>query len=642
MSPSDAPEQRPQPGPSWQAQPYGRLNALNSSRLVLDAVGEDLLTDIVAEYLALLETSAAVYERTGDYALGLFSSGWCRLLDAKSREGCGTTDNREALACGKWHCHESCWAISKESIDKDEPVDLPCLGGIRIYAVPIHAGGEVVGSINFGYGTPPDAPERLREVAERYGLPVETLRREAAAYAPRPESLIALAKHRVATAAKLIGALVERRRAEAEIRRLNAELEQRVSERTAQLRATNQALAAEVAQRERAEEALARSRAMLRQALDAIPQYVFWKDRESRYLGCNSLFAEAAGVEEPDAIVGKTDFDLPWKETAEVYRADDRAVMDSGRAKLNYEEPQHRPDGSVLWLRTSKVPLTDREGRVFGVLGIYEDITERKALEARNQRLERLAMLGQLVGGIAHELRNPLFILTGELQLCEEKLQRREYADLPEDLKKVRAAADRIIRITDRFLALARPAVGRPERCLVQMVLRRTLELLANELMRNQITVLTDIAPHLPPVWADPHQLQAVFLNLILNAIQTMSTAHGKGTLAVSATLSADLAMLPPSPPPAAGEGTGGGASWIEVRIQDDGPGIAPEHRGRLFEPFFSTKPPEEGMGLGLWTVRMLLIQFGGTVTFETEVGRGTTFIVRLPATAEDRAASGP
>ncbi|MCX7797098.1 MAG: PAS domain S-box protein [Melioribacter sp.] len=131
----------------------------------------------------------------------------------------------------------------------------------------------------------------------------------------------------------------------------------------------------------KAEKELRESQQMLRLILDTIPDRIFWKDVNSNFLGCNKLFAQDAGLRSPEEIIGKNDYDMCWKEEADLYRADDKFVIENLQPKLNYEEPQTTPDGRKIWLKTSKVPLIDAEGNVKGVLGTYEDITEKKLME---------------------------------------------------------------------------------------------------------------------------------------------------------------------------------------------------------------------------------------------------------------------
>ncbi len=204
---------------------YGDLTELNTKRVVLDTVGRSTLSDCASDFLSLLGTSSAVYETNGDYALGIFSSGWCRLLDERSRRLCRTQDNREALACGRWLCHESCWnQASRPAIESQGPVDVECNGGIRLFALPIRAGSEIVGAINFGYGDPPTGLEKLAEISRAYEIEVRELQRAAAEYESRPPFIIELAKGRLETAARQIGEIYCRKRAESELHKRDTEL----------------------------------------------------------------------------------------------------------------------------------------------------------------------------------------------------------------------------------------------------------------------------------------------------------------------------------------------------------------------------------------------------------------------------------
>ncbi len=129
--------------------------------------------------------------------------------------------------------------------------------------------------------------------------------------------------------------------------------------------------------------------ALLHEILKQLPVRVFWKDTELRYLGCNAMFARDAGFSSPEDVIGKDDFQMAWREQAELYRADDKRVMTLGQPKLNYDEPQATADGSMIWLRTSKVPIRDDKGNVIGILGIYEDITARKQSEVELHNASR-------------------------------------------------------------------------------------------------------------------------------------------------------------------------------------------------------------------------------------------------------------
>ncbi|MDA8217687.1 MAG: GAF domain-containing sensor histidine kinase [Dehalococcoidales bacterium] len=195
--------------------PHGSPAKINTCRTLLDLVGEEILADVVGEYLGLLKSSVAVYEKNGDYAMSALADPWCRFLNDASRKLCDTADNRRAMRSGKWHCHESCWTkCGRVVIEEARPVDVECLGGVHKYGVPIFAGGEVVGALTFGYGDPPTDHESLLGIAERYGVEVSKLASLAQPREPRPGFIVAVAKRRLQRSARLIGEIVQRKRAE--------------------------------------------------------------------------------------------------------------------------------------------------------------------------------------------------------------------------------------------------------------------------------------------------------------------------------------------------------------------------------------------------------------------------------------------
>jgi diguanylate cyclase (GGDEF)-like protein/PAS domain S-box-containing protein len=179
-------------------------------------------------------------------------------------------------------------------------------------------------------------------------------------------------------------------------------------------------LVRDISERKRAEDALRESKNLLQLVVETAPARIFWKDRDLRLLGCNTLFAKDAGYSKPDELTGKTDFEMGWKDQAELYRGDDMAVLESGVPKLGIEEPQTTPDGNTIWLRTSKVPLRDNDNQIIGILGLYDDITVRK--EAERELHESQRRFSDLLGNV--ELISVMRDREERITYCNEYLLR--------------------------------------------------------------------------------------------------------------------------------------------------------------------------------------------------------------------------
>jgi two-component system NtrC family sensor kinase len=308
----------------------------------------------------------------------------------------------------------------------------------------------------------------------------------------------------------------------------------------------------------------------------------------------------------------------------------ERAVRNAGRVLEhgrgdNIEYTLVRADGSEYPGELSASLLRDASGNPVGFVAVVRDVTERKKAEQDKERMQeqhhltaRLATVGQLAAGVAHELNNPLAAVQGFAQLLNDRKDLEE--SIRSDIECIFNEAKRATKITANLLSFARK--HRPEKRLVSIneVVEKSLELHAYRMRVNNIEMETELASDLPVTMADFHQLQQVFVNIITNAEQAMTEAHGKGKLSVESTLAGDT---------------------IRVALADDGPGIPPEALDSVFEPFYTTKEVGKGTGLGLDICRGIVEGHGGSMRVICQAGEGTTFVIEIPVVSEADAAAG-
>ncbi|HEY8449035.1 MAG TPA: ATP-binding protein, partial [Bacillota bacterium] len=260
-------------------------------------------------------------------------------------------------------------------------------------------------------------------------------------------------------------------------------------------------------------------------------------------------------------------------------------------------------------------PVISHDEKVVAAVGIAWDVTHIHRLEQQAREAERMAAIGQLAAGAAHEIRNPLTAIKGFVQLFQRRARAGEEG---EAWNVVLAEIERIERLLRDLLLMAKPQ--QPERapCDLNLLVERVLLLLEAQARECGVTIETALEPGLPVLVADGQQLRQVLYNLVLNAIEAMPDG---GRLRVETALAGD-------------------GRQVVLQVRDTGVGIEPDHLDRVAEPFFTTKA--HGTGLGLAVVRSIVNNHGGTIECESQPGRGTTFIVRLPldgstATAANR-----
>jgi PAS domain S-box-containing protein len=402
------------------------------------------------------------------------------------------------------------------------------------------------------------------------------------------------------------------------------------------------ALEAEASARQDLATALAHERTLLRTMIDLIPAFIYAKDVGSRFIAINAQLARNMGTTSEEAI-GKTDFAFFKRDLAEKFFSDEQALIKSGKAILELEEPGFdKVTGEERTVLTSKVPLRDENDEIIGIIGLGFDITERKRAEQRLAAGERLESIGRLAAGVAHEINTPIQYLNDSVAFIREALQdilahnAKLQAKLPEelvdeDVEELRAelppalarVADGLGRIAEIVRSMKEFSYA-DQREMSQVDLNRAINSTL-VIARSEYKYVADVdvqLAELPLVTCHGGQINQVVLNLVVNAAHAIGDrvkgTHDKGLITVRTYVEGDFAV---------------------IMIGDTGGGIPDSIRKRIFEPFFTTKEVGKGTGQGLSIAHNVVKSHGGSLSFQTEMGKGTNFFIRLPINAQEKTA---
>jgi len=363
-------------------------------------------------------------------------------------------------------------------------------------------------------------------------------------------------------------------------------------------------------ERENAERRATEHAALLDALIAGAPDYVAHLDLDGTIRLMNRPLFEHPST----SMVGTNIFSYPAGDHAIALR---KALLQIGQTgePQGFEASVFRPDGGQVWYSTRLGPVKE-DGKVTGAVLVSRDVSDKKQTEMHLMLSDRMASVGTLAAGVAHEINNPLASVIANLDMAQQDIVALAEVtklppDLSEELKDARVAADRVREIVRDLKIFSRGEEDRHGPVDVENVLESTLRMAWNEL-RHRAKLVKNYSK-IPMVDANESRLGQVFLNLIINAAHAIAPGnYDANQITISTSLDVNGRVL--------------------VDIRDTGTGIPAEIRPRLFTPFFSTKPVGVGTGLGLAISHRIITQFGGTISYDTEVGKGTEFHITLPA----------
>jgi PAS domain S-box-containing protein len=381
----------------------------------------------------------------------------------------------------------------------------------------------------------------------------------------------------------------------------------------------------DVTERKQMEEALRQSEEKYRTVLENMKEAYYEMDLTGNYTFFNDALCRHLGYSKEELLGMSYNVYVPPEKSKEAFEIYNR-IYRTGEPAEMFDVVQIRKDGKRIFVESSASPIRNEKDEIIGFRGVIRDVSERKRAEEERKQLEqkaqfasRLASVGELASGVAHEINNPL---TGVIGYAHLLLARKDISrDVRRDLEIINEGAQRVAGIVKKLLAFARQTKPEQRYVNINELIGNTLDLRAYELAASNIKLSLQLTRDLPMTIADPGQLQQVFLNLIINAETAMKLTHDKGRLSIK---------------------TEKINSILRITFKDTGPGIAKENLETIFDPFFTTREVGQGTGLGLSVCHGIVTEHNGKIWAESEPGKGATFIVELPLTTEETQSEPP